>query len=569
MLVSLTIRNFVLIEDAVLEFSPGLNVLTGETGAGKTLLTRALGLLMGERAEEGLVGQAASEALIQAVFELSEDEAAEVPEGTAALVGGVNAGELIVTRRLGAEGRNRCYINDTVVTLSAMGAAVGALLSFAGQHEYRRLLDPKYQLSVLDRWAGTDVVDLAQEYREAYDAARQAEGRLKGAVAGKDSRDRELDLLRFQARELREARLSSEEEESLLAEQSLLSRAEEVVRNAGAAANELRCEDERPDVSGLLARANAQLAGLVGIDPRLDGIAATLSTLQYQVTDLARDLHTYVSNVSIDPRRLEEVNARLRLYTDLGRKYGGSTASAAQHLADAEERLERLENEEESIEKLDELRARSVARALELARALTARRSTAAPLLEEAVAEQLAGLGMESGSLTFARRSTEEWSGLRESGADAVEFMFTANEGQPPRSLAKTASGGELSRVLLAIKCALAGVGGSETLVFDEVDAGIGGRTAVAVANKLRELAERSQVIVVTHLAQVAALAASHHLIEKTTEAGLTVARLTRLDDEVTLVRELCRMLGGRTDDPEAMAHARLLRDRAAGGLLD
>ena len=569
MLASLSIRNFVLIEDAVLEFSPGLNVLTGETGAGKTLLTRALGLLMGERAEEGLVGRAASEALIQAVFEVTEADLVEVPEDTSALVGGLDAGELIVSRRLGAQGRNRCYINDTVVTLGAMGGVVGALLSLAGQHEYRRLLDPDYQLSVLDQWAGSDAVALAEEFRSAYGAARDAERRLKEATAGKDSRDRELDLLRFQVGELREAGLSLEEEEALLAEQRLLSRAEEVVRSAGAAAGDLRGEDEGPDAGGLLAQAGAHLAGLAGIDPELDGMAATLNEVQYQVTELARDLHAYVGRVPIDPARLEEVNARLRLYTDLGRKYGGSTASAVQQLADAEDRLERLELQADSIDHLEEVRAVSIEKALQLARALTAKRAAAAPLLEEAVAGQLADLGMEAAALVVELRSNDEWRGLREKGADAVEFMLRANEGQPAKSLAKTASGGELSRVLLAIKCALAGVGGNETLVFDEVDAGIGGRTAVAVGNKLRELAGRAQVIVVTHLPQVAALAAGHHVIEKTTLSGATVARLTKLDNEALVVGELCRMLGGRTDDAEAMAHARELRDRAAGGLLD
>ena len=202
LLASLTIRNFVLIEDAVLEFSPGLNVLTGETGAGKTLLTRALGLLMGERAEEGLVGHVAPDALIQAVFDLSEAEAAEVPAEIGALVGGIEAGELIVTRRLGKEGRNRCYLNETAVTLSGMGGVVGALLSFAGQHEYRRLLDPKYQLNVLDEWAGPETVRTAAEYREAYESAREAARRLQEARDTQESRLRELDLLRFQVAEL-------------------------------------------------------------------------------------------------------------------------------------------------------------------------------------------------------------------------------------------------------------------------------------------------------------------------------------------------------------------------------
>ena len=233
MLSSLTIRNFVLIEDAVLEFSPGLNVLTGETGAGKTLLTKALGLLMGERAEEGLVGSGASDASIQAIFELGDDEVRELPPEVRELVGGVEPGPFIVGRRLGKEGRNRCFINDTAVTLGAMGGAVAGLLSFAGQHEYRRLLDPRYQLSVLDKWAGSEALEAAVEFQDAYQRARDASRRLRDSSRDEESRLREIELLRFQVDELAAAELSVQEEESLLGEQRLLARAEEVLEPQG------------------------------------------------------------------------------------------------------------------------------------------------------------------------------------------------------------------------------------------------------------------------------------------------------------------------------------------------
>ena len=568
MLSSLTIRNFVLIEDAILEFEPGLNVLTGETGAGKTLLTRALGLLMGERAEDGLVGQAAPEALIQAIFELSDTEVGDISDDVRALVGDVVPGELIITRRLGREGRNRCYVNDTAVTLGALGAAASVLLSFAGQHEYRRLLDPGYQLSVLDQWAGAEVTQLAGEFRGAYETARDAARRLEDSRRNREARARELDLLRFEVGELEEARLSVGEEQALLSEQRMLSRAEDILRCTAIAAEQLRTDDDSPAAASLVAQAAASLAGLTGVDPSLDAIAVTLTELQYQMTDLARELHGYADRVSVDPSRIEEVHARLRLYTDLSRKYGGTTEQAVARLERAKERLETLEHAEEDVARLEEARAASAARAVNLAAALTGQRAKAVPRLEQAVAGQLADLGMPSAALTVELRTVSGWEGLRDSGADSVEFQLRANPGQQPRSLARTASGGELSRVLLAVKCALAGAGGNETLIFDEIDAGIGGRTAVAVGNKLRELAGRSQVIVVTHLPQVAALAARHYLIDKVSDSQATVARLVRLDEEL-VVEELCRMLGGKPGDVEAMAHARDLRDRAAGGLLD
>ncbi len=568
MLLSLSIRNFVLIEDAVLEFHPGLNVLTGETGAGKTLLTRALGLLMGERAEEGLVGAAAPDALIQAVFELDDADIREIANDAKLLVGEITPGELIVSRRLGREGRNRCFVNDTAVTLGAMAVIVGGLLSFAGQHEYRRLLNPRYQLTVLDQWAGTEMMGLATDFRATFDQARAAGRMLKEARSDCEARKREIALLHFEVGELNEAQLSVEEEQALVSEQRLLSRAEEVLRAAGAAANSLSGETEGADTVTLMAQAAQQLAGLAGIDPELDRMTRALADVQYEVSELARDLHAYVSRISVDPERLALVNDRLRLYTDIGRKYGGSTAETLSHLQWATERLAYLEEGEEDLARLEEERIVKAARALDLATALSEGRRRAAPELEQAIATQLEGLGMPAARFSIAVDSTTEWEGLGETGADTVDFRLAANPGQPARNLARTASGGELSRVLLAIKCALAGIGGNETLVFDEIDAGIGGRTAVAVANKLSELARRSQLIVVTHLAQVAALADRHYLIDKVTEGEMTTTRLSPLTDD-GVVEELCRMLGGRPGDTEALAHARELRDRASGGLLD
>jgi DNA repair protein RecN (Recombination protein N) len=567
LLASLTIRNFVLIEDAVLEFGPTLTVLTGETGAGKTLLTHALGLLMGERAEDGLVGQAAEEAYIQAVFHLDEAEVADVPESVRALTG-LEPGEIIITRRLSKQGRNRCYLNDTAVTLGTMAEVIGGLLSFAGQHEYRRLLDPGYQLAVLDHWSGADVLALAADFRQAYDSARETTHRLEEAQRSRDARLREIDMLQYQVAELSEARLSVAEEMALLAEQRVLARAEDILRSAGIAAGLLASDDDRPDAGTLVAQAGAQLAGLAGVEDALDAVSSSLTGVQYQIAELSRELRGYVDRVSVDPARLQEANDRLRLYTDLARKYGGSTATAVAHCAESASRLAALENTEEGLTRLEEARAAQAARALEMAAALSDRRRRAAPLLEKVVAAQLADLGMVDATVPVVVESRAGWEGLRESGADSVEFLLAANPGQAPRSLSRTASGGELSRVLLAIKCALAGVGGNETLIFDEIDAGIGGRTAVAVGRKLRELAVRSQLIVVTHLAHVAALASRHYLIEKINDGGATVTRLSLLSGE-GVVEELCRMMGGRPDDAEAMAHAREVRDRAADGLLD
>ena len=567
MLVSLTIRNFVLIEDAVLEFAPGLTILTGETGAGKTLLTNALGLLVGERSQEGLVGQAADEALIQAVFHLTEPELADVPASLSELVP-LAPGEVIVTRRLSRQGRNRCFINDTAVTVTTLGDLVGTLLSFAGQHEYRRLLEPSYQLQVLDAWGGETLLELGSSYRQAYAAARETSRILAESQASRTSRGREVELLRFQVSELTQAKLSEQEELELQAEQRVLARAEDILKGVAEAAALLSDDRDAPDSLTLLAQASARLAGLIGVDASLDALASTLLETQYQVAELSRELHGYLDKVAADPARLQVVDERLRLYTDVGRKYGGSTAEAVSFLRRASEQLLQLEAVEENTAALETIRTQQIDQCVALSRQLTKARSAVGPRLEAAMQDQLAQLGMPEARIVVAMESRAAWEDLQAEGADTVEFLLAANPGQPQRSLARTASGGELSRILLAVKCALAGVGGHETLVFDEVDAGIGGRTAVAIGRKLRELARTTQLVVITHLARVAALGDIHYLIDKAVDADASVTRLTLLEGE-GVVRELCRMMGGRPEDTEAMAHARLLRDRAAGGLLD
>lgn len=565
MLAALTIRNFVLIEDASLQFEPGLSVLTGETGAGKTLLTKALGLLVGERAEDGLVGRAADEALVQAIFEVEPESLKGVTPETAELVS-LEAGEMIVTRRLSRQGRNKCFINDTAVTLATLAEVVGSLLSFAGQHEYRRLLDPAYQLAVLDEWAGAQAMDLATRTAEAVIEARETDKRLLQAQESRAARLREIDYLNFQTNELAQAGLSVDEEQELLVEQRRLARAGEILRSAGVAADLLSSGEDQPDAASLVAQAASCLTGLAGVDESLDEAAAGLLDVQYQIAELSRELHGLLGRISVDPERLRVVEERLRQYTDISRKYGGNTRAALAYLEECSAQLAGLKQVEDDLLHLEESREGRIAEAMKLGAELTALRREAAPRLEEIAALQLADVGMTDARFGVRFVDRPGWEGMRESGSESIEFMLAANGG-PPRGLAKTASGGELSRILLALKCALAGAGGNETLVLDEVDAGIGGRTATAVGRKIRELARNSQVIVVTHLAQVAAMAQAHYVVEK--ETGETAStRLYPVEGEAR-VDELCRMLGGSPGDAQAMALARQLRDTAAEGLID
>jgi DNA repair protein RecN (Recombination protein N) len=568
MLVSLSIRNFVLIEDASVDFGAGLTALTGETGAGKTLLTQALGLLLGERAADGLVGEMADEALLQAVFELSETEVARVPE-TVSELADVGEGELIATRRLHRSGRNRCFVNGAAVSLASLGEALEGLVAFSGQHEHRRLLDPAYQRDVLDAYAGPSAAALRGAYRDAWLEARAAEALLGEGERSRDQRRREAELLRFQVGELRQADIGLQEESELLMEQRVLARAEELLAATAEAAELVRGDGDLPDAGGLLSQARSRLAGVQGVDPSLDALLLQLVEAGYLLEDAAHGLRAYMGRVSVDPARLRVVDERLRAYADLARKYGGSTEAAVAFLAAGERRLGELGAAEEDLEGARARREAAVERCLDLAAAMTAERRRAAPALREAVEGELADLGMPHTSLLVEVTSRDGWEGLTQHGADAVDFLLVSNAGQQPRPLARVASGGELSRTLLAIKSALAGLEGAETLVFDEIDAGVGGRTALAVGAKLRELSRDNQVVVVTHLPQVAAFAHHHFLIEKAATArGGTATRLLPLDEDASLA-ELCRMMGGSPEESGALAHARALKDRAASGLVD
>jgi DNA repair protein RecN (Recombination protein N) len=331
------------------------------------------------------------------------------------------------------------------------------------------------------------------------------------------------------------------------------------------AADLLRGSDDQTDAAALVAMAASHLASLTGVDETLDAVVTRLADVQYQISDLSRELHGLLDRIAIDPERLQLVDERLRQYMDLARKYGGDTAAAVAYLKKAGEELTGLERTEEDLSSLRSACDSRIAEAMELGALLSAARLAAAPRLEQAVTEQLADLGMSQAEFVVRFQSRNGWEGLRSTGLESVEFLLAANPGLPPKNLARTASGGELSRVLLALKSALAGSGGGETLILDEVDAGIGGRTATAVGRKIRQLSKSSQVVVVTHLAQVAALADRHYVVDKISAGGPAETRLTLQEGE-SVVEELCRMMGGHPEDVEAMAHAREMRGRAPLG---
>jgi DNA repair protein RecN (Recombination protein N) len=544
-LTELRVENLLLIECAQLRLAPGLNVLTGETGAGKTVLAHALDLLLGGRAKPAIVRPGAAEAYVEGVFELPERLRAELGERLPA-----GADEVVLARRIGADGRTRALVNGRSATVGDLRELAEPLLAFYGQHEHRRLTLTGAQLEILDGFCGAAQLERRAQVAAAHAAARDAERALAELRELAGARERELDLLDFELAEIDAADPSEEEAAALASERERL-RHLEALRAAALGAVEAAGADDG-GVASLLAAAGRGLASADGIDPQLDALAERWRGLALEAGELARDLRDYADGLEAEPGRLDAVEERLAVLERLKRKHGGSIVAVLEHAERCRARRDELARTELMIEEArarrDEARARLQAGSAALRRA----RAAAAPKLAAAVRERLDELAMAGAAFEIELREREPGP----AGADAVEFLIAPNPGVAAGPLRDTASGGELSRVMLALMGVAAGApaAGGRTLVFDEVDAGIGGQTARAVGAALRDLAAGRQVVCITHLPQVASLAARHFSIAK--DASTTPARTTvsQLSDE-QVVDELARMLG-EDGDGAARRHA-------------
>ena len=544
MLTELRVENLLLIERAELRLAPGLNVLTGETGAGKTVLAHALDLLLGGRARPGIVRPGAAEAYVEGVFELPaqlRDELGErLPEG---------AEEVVLARRIGADGRTRALVNGRSATLTDLRELAEPLITFYGQHEHRRLTLAGAQLEILDGFCGEAHLARRAKVAAAYAVARAARGVLGELRELEGARERELDLLDYELAEIEAAVPAEHEALALRAERDRL-RHVEALRGSSLGAAEAVHADEA-GVSAALAGSARALAAIGGIDPDLDMLAARWEALAIEADDLAGELRRYGEGLDAEPGRLEAVEERLAVLDRLERKHGGSVAAVLAHAERCRERRAELAGAEVAIEAATARLADAEAKLAAGEQALRKARAAAAPKLSAAVRTRLAELAMKGASfeIEFALGKPGP------SGADAVEFLIAPNPGVPAGPLRETASGGELSRIMLALMGVAASTSRA-TLVFDEVDAGIGGQTARAVGDQLRDLASGRQVLCITHLPQIASLATRHFSIAKDASvnpARTTVAQLA--DDEV--VSELVRMLGADgAGDGAARRHA-------------
>jgi DNA repair protein RecN (Recombination protein N) len=536
MLRELHLTGLGVIEDVELELHPGLNVLTGETGAGKTMVTVGLALALGRRASASLVRAGAEAARVQARF---EPVAADIAPAWA------SDGELVLARAVAAEGRGSARINAELVPVSALAELAPALVEVHGQHEGIALLSPAAQLAFVDRYAGTAHLEQVRALAEAHADLRAARRDLDDLRERERDRERELDLLRYQARDIATAAPRPGELEALVTEEARLGHVERLLDRATAAERALDAEDAGTDA---LAAAAEALSGVADVDAGAASLAEAAAELLAAATELARDVRAYRESLDVDPARLAEVEERISVIRALLRRYGDTEDDVLTFLADVERRLATLERGEEALAEADERVTTASARVEALAVEVSRGRTQASPRLAAAVGAELRDLGMPDAAVEVALLPLEE---IGSNGAERVEFRFAAGVGQVPMPLAKVASGGELSRTMLACRSVLADLDDVPTLVFDEVDAGIGGLAGVAVGRRLAALAARRQVLVVTHLPQIASFADRHLRVEKV--AG--TATVTVLDD-AGRVAELTRMLSGLPESEAAATHA-------------
>ncbi len=549
MLTHLRIKNLALVEDLVLELGPGFNAITGETGAGKSILIGALNLLLGQRADRGLLRAGAESGVVEGVMDVGrvraplagylEENGLEPCEG----------GTLILKRVLTTGGGNRQFVNGSATTLQVLSDLGGWLVDIHGPHDHQSLFRPVRQLELLDAHAGVEGVRDA--FAAVYDRRAGLWAERAGLVVDDAAHARQLDLLRYQVGEIEAARLDAGEEVVLEEEHRRVRNGARLMEVAQGALELLGEEGDEPLTvrMGRLGRMLQELA-------RMDGAAAGLAAVHEQATGMLRELQAgldqYVGRLEVDPGRLQELEERLDLIQGLRRKYGGSVEAVLAFGEEARQRLARWEGREEELERLDAEIARVEGELRRAGEALTAARRRAIPKFSKAVAGELRDLGFRRSEFGVGMEQAGE---AQRSGYDSVEFMFAPNPGEPVKPLRAIASSGELARVMLALKTVLAAQDDIPVVVFDEVDANVGGETAHVVGGKMREIGRRRQVLCITHLAPVAASADGHHVVTKVEKEGRTVTEIRLVSGEGR-VEELARMLGG---GEAARRHAKAL----------
>ncbi len=573
------IQSLGVIESSTLELGPGLTAITGETGAGKTMIVTALGLLLGGRADSGAVRRGAKAARVEGV--VASDTLPAFTDAVEELGGEAEDGRVLLARNISAEGRSRAFVGGASVPASQLAELSDTLVAVHGQSDQHRLLKAAAQRDALDRFGGESIATLLADYRALHHDLMQTERELADVVAHALERAREADLLRFGLDEVGAVEPLSGEDLALAAEEARLGFADTLRGAAEQAREALSSEHDRPDALGTISAARRHLDGVREHDDEAAALADRLAEVSYLVSDVAADVASYASGLETDPARLAVVSERRAALAALTRKYGETIDEVLAWSQQASIRLLELDGTDDRIADLRARRSTLRTQLASAALALSDARQEAAARLGDEITLELGLLAMPHARVSLAVTQSEDpapaatttdgplplqvgerWLRFTAHGVDEVEFLLAANTGSDARPLHKGASGGELSRVMLALEVALAGTSPVPTFVFDEVDSGVGGKAAVEIGRRLAQLARTSQVLVVTHLPQVAAYADRHVVIAKSTDGVVTTSGLTVLDEDER-ARELSRMLAGMDESDTALAHAEELLQAA------
>ncbi len=557
MLLQLEIRNIALIEHVCLEFGEGLNVLTGETGAGKSIIIDSLSAILGERISRDIIRTGADRAFVEAVFRVDNERFEDLFESL-----GIDAesdGTLILSRELSTAGKSVCRVNGRMVTASVLRDFSSRLVDLHGQHDSQSLLKTENHILLLDSFAGEQIASIKREYDDILDKYRQVRKKLRDLTGDPGERERRIDLLRYQVDEIKKSAIRSGEEEELNRQRTYLANAEKILSSLSSAYDLLYTGGRRGAALDLANDALTDISGICAYDERFEKLRSRLEDAIYQLTDVAEDIRRERDSVEFEPGMLDSIEERLDLIFRLKRKYGKSIEEVLEYCEKCERELTELEESTERIGQLERDLAETEEKLYKTAQKLHESRLEAARFLEEKIEGELRQLQFKNArfkvGIVFNDSRGSGPAEFTQNGLDSVEFMFSANAGEPLKPLARIASGGEMSRVMLAIKTILADIDGVPVLVFDEIDTGISGKTAQTVGEKLFFISTGRQVLCVTHLTQIACMADRHFLIEKVTHDNST-RTVVKVLEGADRRDEIARLLGGSSTSDITMKHS-------------
>lgn len=549
MLSRLHIENIAVIENADLELDTGFNVLTGETGAGKSILIDSINLALGERVSKDIVRTGAAFAHVSAFFTDISDEAKNELNN----LGYDCDDEILIQRDISADGRGTCRISGRPATVAIVRSVGRLLVNIHGQHDNQALLSPEKHITYLDKFAKTE--ELLNQYKKTYSAVKNIQQELDNLQIDDSLKERKIDLLKYQINEIENADLKPDEEDDLKARKMRIANAEKITMAVEKAYSALSGTEESQGALAGLTDADENLSAVVDVYPEISDLASRIKSLAYELDDCTSELRGYVSDEEYDPEELDRIEERLDTIFRLKKKYGGSAEAVLNFLENAKTELETIETSDERISKLNQSLIKANAELTKAVALLSEKRKSEVDILSKRIKTELTFLDMPQ--VEFCVRF-ESLKAPSPNGCDDVEFLISANPGSPARPLAKIASGGEISRVMLAIKSVLSDCDDIDTLIFDEIDTGVSGRAALKIGNKLKQVSSSRQVICITHLAQIASQADRHILIEKEIKDNNTFTQLKNLDYEGRK-RELARIIGTEVTETTLGAAAEML----------